>query len=266
MEKKKKEKKGRKFKLPKRKQPVFNFFKKIFFGPIYRAKVESEIKVLPDKAVIASIHSAKSGPMSIAVSYPKFCAIWGHGAMLGSYRDRFKYLRNVLYIQKMHKNKFVATFKALYEAVFSIWVYKGMKMVGTYTDMRMLTTIKNSVEILDDNASIVIFPEDSSKGYFEKIQSAYSGFVVLASQYYKKRGEDVPVLPMYVSPKTKRLIVGKPRYVHELELAGHSKEQIAEIFKNDVNELYDKYIATGEEVKECVDDAPVRDRAYYGEN
>ena len=105
MEKKKKEKKGRKFKLPKRKQPVFNFFKKIFFGPIYRAKVESEIKVLPDKAVIASIHSAKSGPMSIAVSYPKFCAIWGHGAMLGSYRDRFKYLRNVLYIQKMHKNK-----------------------------------------------------------------------------------------------------------------------------------------------------------------
>ena len=106
MEKKKKEKKGRKFKLPKRKQPVFNFFKKIFFGPIYRAKVESEIKVLPDKAVIASIHSAKSGPMSIAVSYPKFCAIWGHGAMLGSYRDRFKYLRNVLYIQKMHKNKF----------------------------------------------------------------------------------------------------------------------------------------------------------------
>lgn len=124
MSKKEKAESFPEFKLPKRKQPVFGIFKKIF-GGIFRAKTESVIENLPDKAIIVSIHSAKNGPMAISMSYPKFHAMWGHHDMLGTYKERFKYLRNVLYIQKLHKNKLVATLKALYEAVFSIFIYKG---------------------------------------------------------------------------------------------------------------------------------------------
>lgn len=260
----KKEKKERfpEFKLPKRKQPVFRVFKGIF-KHIYHAKVESEIRELPDKAIIASIHSAKNGPIVISMSYPKFHSMWGHHAMLGSYKERFKYLRNVLYIQKLHKNKFVATLKATYEALFSIFIYRGMHIIGTYTDMRFLSTIKYSMEVLDDNASIVIYPEDSSKGYYETVHEAFPGFVMLALSYYQKRGEDVPVIPAYVSTKKHRFVLGEPRYIHELEGTGLSKQEMANLIRDDINNLYYKYIETDAPVEVKVENAPVRTKEYY---
>ncbi len=264
--KKKKEKSFEEFKLPDRRQPIFRFFSKILFRPIFGVKFESAIETLPDKAILVSIHAAKNGPIAISMSYPKFSAMWGHHAMLGSYKERFCYLRNVLYIQKMHKNKFVATLKATYEALFSIYIYKGMKVIGTHTDMRLLQTIRSSMEVLDENASVIIFPEDSSEGYFDEVRSAFAGFVMLASLYYRTRGEDVPVIPMYVSTKKKRLLVGAPQYVHEMELAGLSRDEIADRIKDDINALWREYIATDAPVERTVSDAPVRDRTYYGEN
>lgn len=265
MKKKEKKEKLREFKLPDRRQPIYNFFKKVLFKPIFKLKLESQIETLPDKAIIVSIHAAKNGPISIASSYPKFSAMWGHHAMVGNYKERFFYLRNVLYIQKLHKNKFTATLKALYEAVFSIYIYKGMKVIGTYTDMRLLSTIRSSMDVLDENASVIIFPEDSSQGYFDEVHSAFHGFVMLSLLYYKKRGEDVPIIPMYVSRKKKRLIVGKPRYAHEMECAGMKKEEIADVIKEDINALYRSYILTGAPVPVTTPDAPVRAKEYYTE-
>ena len=263
--KKEKKEKLKEFKLPGRKQPIFKFFSTILFKPLFGLKTESMIENLPDKAIIVSIHAAKHGPIGIAVSYPKFTAMWGHHAMLGSYKERFSYLRNVLYIQKLHKNKFVATLKALYEAVFSIFIYKGMKIIGTYTDMRLLSTVRNSMEVLDEGASVVIFPEDSSEGYFDEVRSAFPGFVMLSMLYYKKTGEDVPVIPAYVSTGKKRFILGTPKYVHEMELSGMNKEEIADAIKEDINELYRNYIATDAPTEVKIPDAPIRGKEYYGE-
>ncbi len=263
---KKKKEDWQQFKLPSKKQPVFRFFSKMLFKPIFAVKTESLIKDLPDKAIIVSIHAAKNGPMAIGMSYPKFAAMWGHHNMVGTYRERFSYLRNVLYIQKLHKNKFVATFKALYEAFFSIYIYKGLKVIGTYTDMRLLSTIRSSMEVLDAGASIVIFPEDSSEGYFDEVRSAFPGFVMLSMLYYSKTGEDVPIIPAYVSTKKKRLIIGTPRYAHEMELSGMKKEDIADAIKDDINSLYRSYILTDEKAAATFPNAPVRTREYYGES
>ena len=264
----KKEKKDgiyREFKLPKRSQPVFKFFSRIIFKPLYGVRCESMIEDLPNKAIIVSIHAAKRGPMSIAVSYPRFSAMWGHHGMLGSYLDRFKYLRNVLYVQKMHKNKLVATLKALYEALFSIYVYKGMKVIGTYTDVRFLHTVRTSMEVLDNDAGVIIFPEDSAEGYFDEMRAAFPGFVMLAASYYRERGEDVPVIPMYVSNKKKRLIVGEPRYVREMELSGLKSDEIAETLRRDINALYREYVITDKSVVATLKSAPVRNKDYYNE-
>lgn len=253
------------YKLPKRKQPIFKFFSKILFKPIFGARCESMIEELPDKAIIVSIHAAKNGPMSIAVSYPKFSVMWGHHDMLASYRERFLYLRNVLYIQKMHKNKFIATLKALYEAVFSIYIYRGIKVIGTYTDMRLLTTVRNSMQVLNSGASVIIFPEDSSEGYFDEVRSAFGGFVTLSEVYYNKFGEDVPVIPAYISTKKRRFILGAPRYVHEMALSGMKNQEIADKIKDDINALYRDYILTDTEAVPSIPSAPTRSKDYYSD-
>jgi hypothetical protein len=60
------------------------------------------------------------------------------------------------------------------------------------------------MECLDKGFSISLFPENSSEGYFDEMKHFFSGFVMLAEQYYKKTGEDVPVFSAYYGRKKKK--------------------------------------------------------------
>ncbi len=229
---------------PKRKQPVWKIVKpivKLFFN----AKVRVIADEVPEKSIIAAIHSAKRGPMVYECCYPRFHASWGAHEMMGNYKSRFKYLRNVLYIQKMHKNKFSATIKAAFEALFSLFFYRGMKILPTYPDNRLKSTIQVSMDALDQNMSVMIYPEDSNDGYFNEMTAAFPGFIMLAEQYFKKTGEDVPIVPVHYQRKTNEIIIGYPLYVQELKKSmqgGGTRQQVADIFKEEVNGLYRKYI------------------------
>lgn len=236
----KKKKKTKEYKVPSRKQPVFKVFRKIF-RRFYWGDVESLIDEIPDKAIVVANHSAKKGPMALELNYPKFNVKWGAHEMLGNYKSRFLYLRNVLYIQKMHKGKFSSTLKAAVEAIFSIHVYRGMKFIGTYPDIRIRHTIENSMKVLDAGASVMIFPENSNEGYFDELKTVFPGFVMLAERYYKKTGEDVPVIPVYYSSKHKKIMIGKPLYVQELMKEGLDRQGVADRFKDEINALYKAY-------------------------
>ena len=101
------------YKVPKRKQPIFSVVKKIF-RLFIKVKVETHCDSIPEKAIVVSNHSAKMGPFVLELFYPKFNVTWGAHQMLGNYKSRFLYLRNVLYMQKLGKKKFPATVKSLF--------------------------------------------------------------------------------------------------------------------------------------------------------
>jgi len=225
------------YKVPKRKQPFFSFVKKIF-RIFIKAEVEMHCDSVPDKAIVVSNHSAKMGPLVLELYYPKFNVTWGAHQMLGNYKSRFLYLRNVLYMQKLGKKKFPSTIKALFEACFSKMMYKGMKILPTYTDERFLYTIRSSIDVLDSGASVMVFPEDSSEGYFDELKSAFAGFVALAEQYYNKTGEDVPIVPIYYHKKSKKIIIYPQMSVQALKREGLNRYEIADRAKEAINTIY----------------------------
>ena len=57
--------------------------------------------------------------------------------------------------------------------------------------------------------SIVIFPEDSSQGYFEQLKFIFGGFAVLCEMLYKS-GRDVPVACCYYHKKKRVCVVDNP--------------------------------------------------------
>ncbi len=241
-------KKNKEYKVPSRRQPIFAIFKpifKLFLG----SKVINEQGEIPKRAILISNHSAKSGPMSIEVSLNHFNVKWGAHEMLEGFKQRYLYLRNVLYMQKLGKGKVYSTIKGFFEACFSKMVYKGMKFIPTYTDIRFSKTIKMSMKVLEADASICIFPEDSNEGYFDVLTHAFPGFVVLAEQYEKKHGEDVPIVPMYYHKKSRKIIVGEAFYQSKLREEGLSREQIAEYGKDKINEIYFNNFAKAEDKK-----------------
>lgn len=230
-----------------RKQPVFSFTKTIL--KLFLKKPKKIINLageLEPRSIIVANHSAKKGPLFLELYFPLYHYVWGAGEMLGNYKSRFDYLRDVFYVKKRGFNKFVATILATFEAMFSPLVYRGMRVLPTYTSGRLLSTVNKSIAALKEDISILIFPENSDGGYLDEMTEFFSGFVLLAQSYYHKTGEDVPIYPVYYHIKKRILCIDKPCYVGELAAQGLNRNEIAEIFRQKVNDLYHTYCAPKE--------------------
>lgn len=236
-------KEKKEFQVPSKKQPVYRVFK-VFMRLLFRKpQIINLAGDLPDKSIIVANHSAKSGPPGLDMYYPVFCAKWGAYEMFGNYKSRKAYLRDILYIKKMGKKKgFATSFKAGFMAIFSPYVYKGMKMMASYPDGRLMQTLRNSMQVLDANMSVMVYPENSNSGYKDVLTEFFPGFVMLAEKYYKARGEDVPVYPVHYCVKKRLMVIGKPMYVQDFVKQGMDRYQIANEYCKAVNQLYFDYV------------------------
>lgn len=229
--------------VPSTKQPVYRVVKvlmRLFFKKPRIINIAGEIE---DVSILVANHSAKSGPPGLDLHFPKKCAKWGAHEMFESYKNRKAYLRDILYIQKCGKKPGIMTsFKSGFMAIFNKWIYKGMWMLPTYPDIRLGQTIKHSLKVLDANIPVMIFPENSNQGYKTVLTEFFPGFVMLAQQYLKKTGKDIPIYPIYYSVKKRLMVIDKPIYYKQLVDQGLTREEIAEFYKNKVNDLYFNYV------------------------
>ena len=233
-------KKEKEFKVPNGKQPIYSKFK-IIMRWIFKKPLIINVSggEIAKKSIIVANHSAKSGPPSLDLYYPVPSCKWGAHEMFENYKSRKAYLRDILYIKKCKKKPgFATSFKASIMAIFNPWVYKGMRMMPTYPDMRLSKTIKNSVKVLDAGMSIMVFPENSNDGYKTVLTEFFPGFVMLSERYYKHSGEDLPIYPVYYSVQKHIMVIGKPIYMQELVKAGLDRTAITNVYRDAVNQLY----------------------------
>lgn len=220
------------------KQPIYRVVRKIIRPFMKKPDIINYNETLEDKAIFLSTHCAKKGPIFLDIFFPKRHALWGAHEMLGNYKERYKYLRNIYYIQKMQANKFRATICAAFEAIFNIYFYKGMRVIPTFPDVRLMNTIKYTCNTLNNNLPVMIFPENSNKGYFEELTELFPGFIILSDVYYKKYGIDLPTYPVYYHQKKRKMFIDKPLYVQELKKNGMNNDEICELFRKKINKFY----------------------------
>ena len=220
----------------KKKQPIFKFVQFLFKGSYRKPKtLINHNEDFPTDGLLVGPHMKKQGPFYLSMYYPKKCAIIGASPMLGSYKERFHYLRDIYYIKKNHSNKFLATLKASFEAIFSIYIYKGMHLIASYEDMRLMYTINDATKTLDNGLPVFIFPEDSDNGYQLVMQNLHEGFITIAKFISKKRQKEIPLYPYYVHVKRRILVIGKPFYLSQLK--GKTNEEIVKYTADRINEL-----------------------------
>ena len=235
--------KKREYRLKLKRGKIFCFFKK-FIGLFKRkpAIINLSGEELKDKAIYLSNHAGAGGPLSYELYFPKRITNWGAHEMTEGYKSRWKYLYHVFYRQKLHWGRIRAFIVACLFAPISILCYRAIGLIPTYTDARFHSTVKSSCRVLDENSALLIFPEDSSKGYVEPPASFYQGFVAMSKLYKKMRNEDVPVYNCYYSAKARSLVVSKPIYVNEMLESGMTVESITNEALRINHELYQNYI------------------------
>ena len=224
-------------------QPIWRCVSSILKLFFKRPKIVSLSGDIPARAILLANHSAMFGPVKYKLYLPANYYCWAAWPMFGNYRSRYHYLRDVYFMQKRHKSKFAATLLSSFEALFSPWFYKGMRFMASYDDTRFITTIRKSMEVLESDMSIMIFPENSTDGYHEVLQGFFGGFVELAKYYRKKHGEDVPMYPIYYHDKKNVIVIGEPCKLTDYLNQGYTREQIAQDMCDKVNNLFFQHIA-----------------------
>ena len=227
--------------LPKKRHPFFGCVKGVL--KVFRKKptVINLAGELPGRCIVLCDHAAKSGPLGLELYFPRATVKWGAHEMLGSFTERWRYLRDVFYMRKQGYGRVRAGLLSTFEAIFSPLIYRGMNVIGTYSDGRLIKTMRKSEAALGCDMPVVIFPENSDGGYFEEMKEFFAGFVLFALQHLKKTGEDLPIYPCYYHPKRRRLIIGEPDYAGRLAAEGMKRREIASFFRDRVNDLFHTY-------------------------
>lgn len=227
----------------KRCRPLYAIFKAVIMRPSYhKPKKISMLCDIEEPAIFVSNHDAKRSPVMADLYFPVKTVKWGAYQMLCGYNTRREYLRDTFYTKKQGYGRKLASFKAFFEAFFSLFIYRGMKFLPTYPDARLTKTLGASIDAINDGFSVFIFPEDSDGGYKEVMEKFFPGFVMLAEAYFRKTGKDLPIYPVYYHSGYKKLVVGSPRYAHKLKQDGYNRNAIADVLRDDVNALYYNYI------------------------
>ena len=191
---------------------------------------------LGNGGIILSNHEGTDAPMSLEMYCDKPLRMWGAHEMNSGLVRLYKYQTEIYYHQKKHWNLHLARLFCLIASPLTNLFYKGLNLISTYRDGRFMTTLRESVQALQAGDNIVIYPEDSTKGYLEKLEGFHSGFVALAGVCLKK-GMDVKIYVTYYRKKDCLYIVDKPILYSELTKNGETRAQVSEKLLARCNEL-----------------------------
>lgn len=186
--------------------------------------------------IILSNHEGTDAPLSLELYSGAPLRMWGAHEMNSGLIKLYKYQSEVYYHEKKHWNIHLARLFCLIASPLTNMFYKGLGVISTYRDARFIKTVRESYQALDDGYNVVIYPEDSTKGYLEVLEGFYSGFATFA-EYCLKKGKDVPIYVTYFRKKDLKYIVAEPVFYSQLKAYGATKEQISRELLERCNEL-----------------------------
>lgn len=111
-------------------------------------------------------------------------------------------------------------------------ILRGSGCVPVYHDTRVMNTLKDSIQALNDGIDIILFPEHPS-GYKQYESEIVSGFVSIGRLYYRRTKQILNFYPTYICKDKHTITVGEP-IPYEPELS-------AEDFTKKVSELVEKH-------------------------
>ncbi len=187
-------------------------------------------------ALILSNHEGTDAPMSLEIYLNKPIRMWGASEMNSGLVSLYKYQTRVYYHEKKHWNLHLARLFCLIASPLTNLFYSGLNLISTYRDVQVVKTIRESIDAIKAGENIVIFPEDSTKGYLSELEGFHEGFTLLAD-VCKHRGIDLPIFVTYYRKSDNTYIIDKPIKYSELTANGETRADVARVLCSRCNEL-----------------------------
>jgi hypothetical protein len=91
----------------------------------------------------------------------------------------------------------------------AVCLFNNAHTIPVYHDARLRTTLRESLDRLDEGNNLVIFPEHNVP-YNHILYDFQDRFIDLARLYYRRTGKALSFVPMYVAPSLRETHFGEP--------------------------------------------------------
>lgn len=177
---------------------------RFFYGKMEVVGLEN----LPeDNAIIVGNHCQLNGPIAGELFLQDNCYIWCVGQMM-DLKEVPEYAFTDFWPQKSKWTQPFYKLASYLIAPLSVCIFNNARTIAVYRDMRIMSTFKDSIKLLQQGANILIFPEKDEK-HNNILYQFQENFIDIAKLYYKKTGIALTFVPMYIAPKLKKMYIGK---------------------------------------------------------
>ena len=193
-----------------RRNPVYRFIRYMVwvFSPKYTVE---GVENLPDEPVaIVGNHSKANGPIVSQLYMPREAYTWCVGDMM-HVKDVPSYAFEDFWSKKPKWTHPLFHLLSYIIAPLAAFIMTHADTIGVYHDKRVINTFKESVEKMENDADVVIFPECYEE-HNNIVHEFQRGFVDLARMSYKKTKKNMAFVPVYICPALRKIIFGKPIY------------------------------------------------------
>lgn len=159
-------------------------------------------------AVIVANHCQMDGPIACELYFPGKSYTWCAGQMM-HLKEVPAYAYQDFWSGKPKCSRWFYKLLSYIIAPLSVLVFNNADTIGVYHDSRVMGTFKKTVNRLCEGGRVVIFPEYNAK-YNHIIYDFQDKFIDTARLYYKRTGQELSFVPMYIAPKLRKMYLGEP--------------------------------------------------------
>ncbi len=211
---------------------ILFFFVKLFYP---KTEIVGSENLPKEPCIIVGNHAQMHGPIVSELYLPGKHYTWCIAEMMHfkevpayAYQDFWSYKPK--YIQWFYK------ILSYIIAPFSVCVFNNAHTIPVYHDKRVASTFKESLVRLNEGANVVIFPEHNvPRNHI--ICDFQEGFVEVARSYYKKTGQEISFVPMYLAPQLKKAYLGKPIRINMENSMKEERKRICECLMTQITEI-----------------------------
>lgn len=186
-------------------------------------------------SVIVGNHSQLHGPIAAELYTPGLHDTWCAGQMMN-----LKEVPDYAYVDFWsYKPRWSQWFWRLMSyaiAPLCVVIFNNADTIGVYHDSRVISTFKTTVKRLQDGSRVVIFPEHNEP-YNHILCQFQDRFIDLAKMYYKRTGEALSFVPMYLAPRRREMHYGKPIVFDPSAPMEEERQRICQALKDSITEL-----------------------------
>jgi len=219
----------------KKVSPVFKGVKALA-KCVYKRYETVGLENLPQEpCMIIANHAQLHGPLACELHFPVPRSTWCIGQMM-HLKEVPAYAFEDFWSKKPASVRWIFKIFSYLIAWPASFLMSNAETIGVYHDHRLVNTFRQTVRALQSGRHVVVFPEGYDL-YNPIVYQFQQGFVDAARLYYKKTGKAMLFAPMYIAPKLKRFVIGKPIAFNPDAPLNEERARISDLLMRDITDL-----------------------------